>query len=243
MTDEKKDLVPVQTGQVNELFRMAIDKGLSVEGLEKLVTLHERVADRAAAQEFADALARFQRECPSIPQDAEAKIATKSGASYKYTYSKLPTIANTIREPLARENLSYSWDSKVENAIASANCILLHVNGHKRISTFSCPTETQSGMSPQQAVASAVTFCKRQSLVLVLGLTTTDADTDCGDPEPLETISEKQVADLEALADEVGADMGKFAAYIEKICGAKSLSEIPAGQFRRLVSDLERKRK
>ena len=69
--------------QIAQLLQVAIDKNISVEAMEKLVELHERVSARQAASEFAAAMAEFQAECPSIPKTSTAKIVTQSGAGYE----------------------------------------------------------------------------------------------------------------------------------------------------------------
>ena len=69
-------------------------------------------------------------------------------------------------------------------------------------------------MSEAQKHGAALTYGKRQSLTSVLGLTTADDDTDGvergGKPDP---ITEGQLADLEALIEDVGADWQKFLAW------------------------------
>lgn len=68
-----------------------------------------------------------------------------------------------------------------------------------------------------------------------------DADGTTHDVAParLETITEKQLADLEALAEEVGADIPKFCAYLK----INSLSEIFEQDYPAAVKVMEAKRK
>lgn len=221
---------------ITRMLEMALEKGLAVETLEKLVALHERVSDRAAAAEFADALASFQAECPPISKTSTGKVATQSGTSFTYKYAELSHIAETIRPLLHARGFSYSWDSEIKDKMMSATCTLRHVNGHKESSSFACPTETRAGMSEQQKYAAALSYAKRQSLIQVLGITTADPDTDAANPA---TISKEQIAELRALADEVKADMPKFLQYM----GYKTLEEIRALDFNMARTALQSKRK
>jgi hypothetical protein len=220
------------------LVRLAIEKQVSVDVLERLVALQERVSDRNARQAMSEAVARFQAECPSIKKGRTARIATKSGGSYSYTFASLDEIARAIRPILHRHGLSYTWDSTTDGKSLACTCILRHVEGGEDRATFSCPTDTRAEMSGAQATASALTYARRQSLVQVLGLTVTDDDTDGADAKAAEKLTESQAADLCALAEEVGADLPKFLKYM----GVGAVSDIPASDYRRAVSALEKKR-
>jgi hypothetical protein len=60
-------------------------------------------------------------------------------------------------------------------------------------------------------------------------------------PEGIEpvTISKEQQANLQALIDEVGADMTKFLDYFK----IEKLADLPAGEYQRAINALEKKRK
>lgn len=239
MSDDKALVVKDQNTQMNKLLEMALDKEVPVEALEKLVALSERVQDRTSSQEFADAMSRFQEECPSISKTSRANIATKSGMRYSYNFADLDHIVKTIRPVLARHGLSFTWDSETGAGTIKVVCIISHVNGHKEQASFACPTESPSSqMSGQQKVAAALTFARRQSLVQALGLTTTEPDADGGESVG-ETITESQVADIMALADEVNADWDKFLQYLK----VERIEDLPAVKFRQAVSALETKRR
>jgi len=227
----------VQRGsaEVIGLLQQAIDKGVDVEALEKLLTLHERVADRAAAQEFAGALAAFQAECPPIRKTSKAEIATRSGTRYSYQFASLDHIAEAVNPLLSTRGLSYTWDSETTDGSLRCVCTLRHVNGHSIQSSFACPLESKAGMSEQQKVAAALSYARRQSLTQVLGLTTTDPDTDAASTE---TITEEQVANLESLMSEVGADRARFLSYLK----VDSFDKLPESHFTGAIRALEAKR-
>lgn len=214
-----------------DLLRVAIERGIPVEALERLQALHERVSDRAAAAEFAQAVAQFQAACPPITKKTTAKIATKSGTGFSYSYAELDHIARTIAPQLQAAGLSYSWNSEMDGKMVKCTCILRHLNGHQVTAMFACPVENASAMTEQQKHAAALSYARRQSLIQVLGLTTCDPDTDAADPTP---ITEQQALDLEALCDEVGANKLKFLRW----AGVESFEEIPARNFESAVASL-----
>lgn len=210
----------------------------AVEALEKLVALHERVESRRAASEFAEAMANFQAECPAIPKTSKAKIQTKSGTGYSYTYAELDQIAKTVGPHLHSHGISYSWDSSIDSNRLRCTCTLRHRNGHSVGATFECPVDSQAAMSDAQKHAAALTYARRQSLIQVLGLTTCDPDNDGGQTNPA-TITENQIAAIECLLSEVGADRAKFLDWLH----VGTIEEIPANSYRQAITALEQKRR
>jgi len=230
-TGESTALVVHQTSPsaIIDLLQVAIEHNLPVEALERLQALHERVSDRAAAIEFARELAGFQEECPPIVKRSTAKVMTRGGVSYSYKYAELDQIARTVRPLLARRGFSYTWDSDVRDKAVHCVCILRHVNGHFEKANFSAPVESAAGMSEQQKHASALTYARRQALVQVLGLTTTDPDTDGGNPEP---ISQEQADDLRALIEQAGAKLTRFLKWAK----IERLEDLPARDYESAVN-------
>lgn len=225
---------------VSDLVRLAIERGVDVEVLERLVALQERVTERNARAAFFEALASFQEECPEIPKSATAKIATRKGGAYSYSFAPLEAITRTIRPILRRHGLSYSWDVEPGQGGLHVVCVLRHIEGHEERAMFPVPTGTDAAMSEAQKHGAALTYGKRQSLTSVLGLTTADPDADspAGRPSSSETISDRQAADLSALIDEVGVDRQRFLRWL----GVSDLAQLRASDYSRAVNALERKR-
>lgn len=219
---------------ITDMIQLAIEKGIPVEALEKLVALHERVSDRAARTEFATALADFQKSCPPITKDSTAKITTRGGSSYSYQYADLDHIAVSVREPLHLRGFSFSWDSRTEGKMLTATCTLRHVNGHQEQASFQLPVDSASAMSEQQKYVAALSFAKRMSLVQVLGLTTSDPDTDGMDPE---TISEDHAIEIEELIETAMADKARFLSYM----GVAAVRDIRRGDLNKAFTALEEK--
>lgn len=222
---------------IGAIIRFAVEKGMEPESLEKLVALHERIEDRAAAKEFAAAMAAFQSECPPIPKTATAKIPTKSGGSYSYRFAPLEKMAPFIRPYLERHGLSYTWDSSEEGNKVTCTCTARHINGHSVSASFTCSNTTAAAMSDAQKSGAALTYARRQSLAQVFGLTMCDPeDTDGGG---VEKISEHQAANLAAMIQEVGADYSKFLEYL----GIEALEDLPLADFDSAIRALEEKRR
>lgn len=240
-TSDARPLVTIHEAapSATALIAQAIEKGLGVEQLEKLMALHERMEDRQAARDFADAMARFQLECPPIHRNKTADIASNSGAKFAYKYAELDEIARTVNPILTKHGLSYTWNMVADATMLTATCILRHANGHSVESIFTLPHATSAGMSPQQKYAAAYTFAQRKSLSAVLGLTTTDDDPDAAQADPT-TVTEDQALYLADLCAEVKALPSKFLAYLD----VDSFANVLAVDYARAVALLmERKEK
>jgi hypothetical protein len=227
----------------NSLIRLALEKGVDVDVLERLVALQERVADRNAQSAFVAALSGFQEECGEVGKNKTASIKTKSGASFGYTYASLDAITRHIRPHLAKHGLSYSWDSTMDAGSVTVTCTVRHIDGHAQTASFTAPTESDGRMSGAQAHASVLTFGKRQSLIQCLGLAVTDEDTDGAGPrnsgpDPSAPISDKQLGVIRDLIEESGAEIVGFCDWL----GVQALPEITQGQYPQAVTALKRKK-
>lgn len=216
----------------------AIDKGVDVKALEQLVLLQERMMERKARAAFIEAMTAFRNTCPPIARTQENSQfeVTRGGVKRKARYAPLEEIDRTIRPIAAQHGLSWTWDTEIDGSTMRVICRVAHVMGHTEKATVAMPVESKAGSSPQQKFGSAQTYGMRYSLIAAFGLTTADEDADgAGDgPEP-ETITEQQVADLEALIEEVRASKAKVLAYAK----ADALAAIPAGMYPQVVRILE----
>ena len=91
-------------------------------------------------------------------------------------------------------------------------------------------------------MVSANTYCKRTVKINAFDVTLTKDDDDgnaaAGEGPSAECITPDQVADLQALLTEVGADEGRFLVWLR----VSKLEEIPASQHTAAVRALEAKR-
>ena len=235
-------------GEPTSLVQYAIEKGTPVEVLERLVALQERVTEREARSAFFDAMSKFQAACPAIKKTGVARVKTKSGVNYQYKYSELNEIARVARPILSPLGLSYTWDSTLDAGKLNCSCTLRHIDGHSETATFSCPTDTKADMSGAQATGAALTYARRQSLIQVLGLTTTDEDIDgAGEGGGGGAITDEQAADLQALVAEVFGDDEsrrlRFLKWLHESTGAETIADVPAIHYASVVATLERKRR
>lgn len=232
---------------IDTILLAAVEKGASIETMEKLVALRERIMAQQAKAAFTEARARFRALCPPIPRRTpnmqfKKMVPDRNGVPRERPsmYASIADIGATINAPLSECGLDYGWgNAELKDGQLTMACIVTHKDGHSAEATASFPVDSKAGCSEQQKRAIAMTYCQRYSLIGVLGLTTCDEDDDGNEPPNAgPTITEAQAADLGALADEVGADKAKFLRWL----GVEKATDIPQSRFKEAIAALEKKR-
>ena len=163
---------------VDNFIAKAIETNADVQTLERLFALHKEVKAEQARSAFVQALANFQKECPSI--EKTKKVTNKDG-TLRYTFAPLDGIAEQIKDTLANNGFSYSWDVDQPENMMKVTATLTHIEGHAETSTLAIPIVSDGYMTEPQKYASAQTYAKRYTLLNVLGISTADEDTDATD--------------------------------------------------------------
>lgn len=227
----KKELQQQPT--VEQLLLAAVQQGVDVDTLNKLLDLKERIDAKNAERAFNEAMAKFQKECPTI-YETHAGAQTKTGNKAAWKYAPLETIEMIIREPLANNGLSYSWDSedieKNGKPGRKTICTVTHVLGHKKSSTFTSTIDPGTSlMNEIQKEGSTIEYGRRQSLKLVLGLIIAQEDDDGQKVgKSKETITEEQKKEIEEL---IGSSDEVLYNKILTFYQVESLGMIPADSF------------
>jgi hypothetical protein len=222
-------------GSMTDLLFLAVERGVAAADLRELVALHREMNAMQAVKDFAGAMASFQAACPPIKKNSTAKIVTRGGSDYSYAYAELDDIARVVNPILAKHGMSYGWDSQVAGNTLTCTCTVRHAAGHTVSAQCIVPVENPSAMNPQQKVGAALTFAQRRALSSVLGLTTTDQDTDgtaYSDP-----VSAQQAALINDLLAESGANVAQFLTFMN----VTDVKEIQAVNYVQAVNVLKSK--
>jgi len=180
-TEKKKTKEVTVKNEVNNdiLIQQAIESGASIEILERLFSLREKVKAEQAREAFVRALALFQSECPILKKNK--KVLNKDGKSVRYQYTSLDSAIEQIKKALQKAELTYSFDVEKKNGDINVTAKITHILGHSETSSFGVPVGSTQYMTAPQAYASALTFAKRYSLFDALGILTGEEDTDAVD--------------------------------------------------------------
>lgn len=151
----------------------AIEKGLSIEHLDKLLTLQQRWNADKAREAFFVAFNMFQSMVPVIEKKKKVAFNTTN-----YKYADLAEISETIKETAKECGFSYRWKFSEEGTKITCTCIVSHIQGHSEESSMTAEKDTSGNKNSIQAIGSARTYLQRYTLIAGLGLTTADEDND-----------------------------------------------------------------
>jgi len=224
-----------------QLVERAMAAG-NLELVEKFMALQERWETRQARKAFDAAIAMAKAEIKPILKKQEVDFPAKNGGSRtNYKYEGFSDIAEHVDPILAKHGLSYRHRPKQEGKILTITCILSHRDGCSEETSLFAGNDESGNKNSIQSIGSTATYLQRYTLKLALGLAAAKDDDGKGaDPtEDEPTLTEDEIANLEALITEVGADKAKFLAYLK----VESLSVIWRKKYKEVVRLLEDKRK
>jgi len=169
----KKEEPPISKAAENtilDLIRTAVEKG-DTATLEKLIDLKEKIKKEIAKNEFFKALHGFQSELQPIKR---SNVVYNRDGSIRYKYATFDDIVKAIQPLLKKYGLTFHFKPEYdkENQTITVHCIITHVLGHQEVATFKAPLTSSDKMQFMQAYGSILTYAKRYSLSLALGLAT-----------------------------------------------------------------------
>lgn len=173
----------IQNNNPSDLIAQAIDKGLTVEALEKLVALQERWEANQARKAFFEAFTKFQNDVPDLRKSKNVSFELKTGGKTDYNYAPLASITRQIAGTLKENALSYRWEINDDATTLKVTCLVSHVDGHTERTTMTGSPDTTGSKNSMQARGSAIEYMKRYTLIGALGLSTADTDVDGQMPE------------------------------------------------------------
>lgn len=182
---------------------------------------------------IAEALAKAQSEMKNPALDSV-------NPHFKSKFANLAAVRNAVVPVLAKHGIFIAQNlTNTERGIACTT-ILTHATGQQM--TFG-PLEMPAMKPDAQGLGSAATYARRYALMSALCIVG-DEDDDAeaavksNGQDHAALITEKQVAEITALIEEVDADKSRFLAWAK----VNSLAEIPAKSYATCVKQLEAKR-
>lgn len=223
-----------------DMLNEAVGQGASIDVLKELMDLQERWDRRQARKAFDAALAAARAELPTIIKNRTVDYQPQGKPRVTYRHEDLAGIAQSVDPVLAAHGLSYRWrTSSAPNEPITVTCIIAHRDGHSEETTLSAGRDNSGGKNDIQSIGSAVTYLQRYTLKAALGIAASHDDDGVAaggseHPPIPEIITEAQLIELRALADQVDADEEKFAKFL----GVPRLPALPARRFQEAMNEL-----
>lgn len=221
------------------LLQTAVERGASMETLERLIALQERMESNEARKAYVVAVAEFKSNPPEIIKD-------RDNVQYGSRYSSLAGIVKAINPALSRHGLSARWDLSQDKTITVA-CVLSHVLGHSERVQLSGPPDESGKKNALQQIKSTVTYLEAATLLAITGLSSVDeADDDgnCGDPEPAITAEQHsslldQIAAITATSELAALYTKRLREFLK----VEALESLPASKYANAIAQIEARKK
>ena len=206
--------------------------GMPVEMIEQLRQMARDERRDENRREFEAAFAAMQPELPAVAKAGEGHNNAR--------YARLEDVQAAIRPILADHGFSVRFKVKDGESFIDVTCILSHRNGHSDDDTIRLPYDTGGQKNAVQARGSTVAYGKRYTLCNILGIQTGGEDTDGATPLSGETLTEKQVKDLQTLLKKLDRTEEAFLRWMAStgVRVASELANVPVESFEAMQNAL-----
>jgi hypothetical protein len=218
--------------------RAARDPAVDIDKLQRLMEMRDKIERQTAERAFNAAMRAAQSEMRPVATDA-ANPQTRS------RYATYTALDRALRPVYTKHGFALSFDEadspKPEHI--RVLCYVTHDAGFSRTYHKDMPADGKGAkggdvMTKTHATGAAASYGARYLLKGIFNVAVGEDDRD-GNAAPGEAITEDQVSDLIALADEVGADRAKFCKYFK----VESFAAIRADRYKAAIDALNAKRR
>lgn len=217
-------------------LQAARDPAVDIVKLAKLMEMVDHNRQEAARRAYLDAKARAKGEFPPILKTHLVEYQHKDGrGKTSYKHEELADITQVVDPILAKYGLSYSHRVTQNGDKIRVVCILAHADGYSEEFPLDGVADTSGQKSPNQAVASTITFMQRGTLKQALGLAAGRDDDDRAGEDEDPMITPDDVVYIEQLVTDTKGDLDRLL----KTVGADSIAEMRASQFKQAAWLLE----
>lgn len=235
----EQQLEPRRPDFLDVIREVVANPEVPVDKLKAIMDMQFQLEDRHAEKEFDAALIDAQADVQVLKWDKVNKEKNSRNVSY-------PKIDKMLRPIRLKHHFTQSWDTEPGTTpdMVMLCCDLIHVGGHKRRYRTPMPIDGSGPkgggvMTKSQAVNSGTSYGMRNLAKMIWNIPMLVDKEDTDGNENYEKITEKQIADLRALADEVGADIPKFCQYFK----IDNIENLPKSLYESAVKAFEKKRK
>lgn len=190
------------------LMLSLMDRGASLDQIERMMDLAERNEKREAEKAYNVAFAAFKAEAVRIIKGRKVTDGPLRGKEY----AELHDVVDAVTPALSRHGLSTAWKlTRDEKDWLEVTCTLKHVGGHSESVSMGGPPDAGGAKNALQARASTKSYLERYTLKAICGVAEGGDDMDGNPPAA--------AVPLELLAAAREAAMGGWAALSKHIKG------------------------
>lgn len=160
------------------LAMRAVERGMSLEMVERMLAVQERWEASQARKAYFDAFASFRKESIKVVRNVERTSGPLKGTFY----ADLFAVVDAITAHLSKYRLSHSWQiTRDEPEWIEVTCSLRHALGYSESVSMGGPPDTADAKNPIQRRASTIKYLERYTLQAITGVAEqNDPDDDDG---------------------------------------------------------------
>lgn len=242
LVNQEQAAAPAAVTTPLDLINQMGSQGVNVEQMTQLFELQLRFEENEAKKAFHKAFAAFKAEAIEIVKDKRVHYTSQKGTT-DYNHATLGNWMRTVVPAMAKYGLSHYWETETtEDGKMKVACVICHEDGYtKQFPPMAAASDTSGGKNGIQGLGSAKSYLERYTFAAAVGLAASESEDDDGQTAEgldYETISADQLADLEALVDEVKDDPKAICAWYK----IKQLGDLALSDYDQLVTNLENKR-
>lgn len=184
--------MPAAAVTPDDVLRIAVQSGASIDQLERLMALRERHEQaqererkRLAELAFREDFAKFKAKNIVVPKTKSVQQRGRDGkAGPSYMQSELSVAAGLLQPALAECGFGYRFDVQFERGEGGGApwctviCMLEHRGGHVETVKLGGPPDDSGSKNALQEMQSSSTFLQRHALFAVTGTSQAGADND-----------------------------------------------------------------
>jgi hypothetical protein len=224
------------SGFMAVIERLAMNKDVDVEKLERMMAMNERMMAKQAEIEFNQALTRLQKVLPTVLKKGAIEFEDKNKVQRHTPYARYEDIDEAIREHLLNEGFSLSFDTEWGQEGATIFGTLSHVGGHSKTARLRLPLDSSGSKNNLQAMGSTIAYGQRYLVKMLLNIVTKGEDDD-GDRGGSPRITEEQERTIEEWLSETKGDKKALL----KFARAKSIGDIKASEYDKIIALFKKK--
>lgn len=159
------------TRPMGNILELAIEKGASIDQMERLIAMQERFEANQARKAFVQAMADFKKEAIVIAKDKDNK-------QYGSKYTSMGELVNTVTPILGKHGISAEWSLDQTDGIR-VGCFLTHALGHSgETKWMKVPQDSSGAKNPIQQIKSSITYARILTFEMACGLASKETNTD-----------------------------------------------------------------
>jgi hypothetical protein len=228
---------------ISMIERVALNPQIPIERLESLLTMKERLDDRAREAEEREQVKAYHRAMAVCQSKLKVVAKNKSNTQTSSKYADLAALSKAV-DPVIHENgfsLSFSPAGTSESGDQLLEWTIAHCDGHIKTGIAALPTDKTGAKgnvnkTDMHAFGSAATYGRRYLKLMLFDIATGD-DDDGNAAGGVQFITEDQCNELFTMAEAAHADKIKFCETL----GVEGFPSIPANQFFKAKSWLQAK--